>query len=153
MKFHLEADAAVQPTLAEMTKKAVEVLRKEKNGFFLFVDGGLIDAAHHKVQARMALDETVELSKAVQLVVDMTNEDDTLIVVTSDHSHVMTMSGYPERGRDVLGTTGLLALDNLPYTTLSYSNGPSVKRPPEENCNRHDLSQDDMSKYIVLCGI
>lgn len=145
MKYRLESNAIKQPTLAEMTRKAIEVLSKEKNGYFLFVEGGLIDAAHHQVQATIALDETVELSKAVQQAVDMTNEDDTLIVVTSDHSHTMTMSGYPDRGSGISGLSGSMGLDNLPYATLSYANGP--KDPQSEvKCDREDLSKVDMSK-------
>ncbi|XP_060854441.1 alkaline phosphatase-like [Rhopalosiphum padi] len=139
MKFHLHADARIQPTLTEMTKKAIEILKKEKNGFFLFVEGGLIDAGHHKTMARLALDETVEFSKAIQQAVDMTSEDDTLIVVTSDHSHTMTMAGYPTRGNDVLSLSGSLGSDNLPYTTLSYANGPK-NHQSNENCARQDLS-------------
>ncbi|VVC29117.1 Alkaline-phosphatase-like, core domain,Alkaline phosphatase-like, alpha/beta/alpha,Alkaline [Cinara cedri] len=128
MKFHLNADPKTQPTLEEMTEKAIEILKKEKNGFFLFVEGGLIDSAHHMLFAKKALDETVEFSKAVQRAVDMTSEDDTLIVVTSDHSHVMTMSGYPDRGQGITGMSGMQGLDGLPYPTLSYANGPSAKR-------------------------
>lgn len=152
MEYHLKADAQVQPTLAEMTKKAIEVLSKEKNGFFLFVEGGLIDKAHHLTMARMALDETVELSKAVQQAVDMTSEDDTLIVVTSDHAHTMMMSGYPSRGGDVLGLVDHKGLDNLPYTTLSYANGPmdeGSKPRPGDGCVREDLSKADLSEYSV----
>lgn len=44
--------------------------------------------------ATLALDETKEFSKAVETAKNMTDEDDTLIVVTSDHSHTMTYSGY-----------------------------------------------------------
>lgn len=145
MKYRLIADAVKQPTLAEMTKKAIEVLSKEKNGYFLFVEGGLIDSAHHLVQAKIALDETVELSKAVQQAVDMTNEDDTLIVVTADHSHTMTMSGYPDRGNEISGLSGSMGLDNSPYTTLNYANGPKNSQS-EVNCGREDMSKVDMSK-------
>lgn len=147
MRFHLDANASVQPTLAEMTKKAIEVLRKEKKGYFLFVEGGLIDAAHHRVMAKIAMDETVEFSKAVQQAVDMTSESDTLIVVTSDHSHTMTMAGYPVRGNDISGLVGDLGDDNLPFSTLSYANGPRVKEE-KEGCARKDLSNTDMSE----CG-
>lgn len=146
MKFRLTADASVQPTLEEMTKKAIEILSKEKNGFFLFVEGGLIDTGHHLTTARTALDETVELSKAVQKAVDMTSEDDTLIVVTSDHSHTMTMSGYPDRGNDILGLIGVLSKDGLPIATLSYANGPVEPKSESSGCAREDLSKTDMSK-------
>jgi len=149
MKYHLKADARKQPTLAEMTKKAIEILKKEENGFFLFVEGGLIDAAHHRTVARLALDETVELSKAVQQAVDMTSEDDTLIVVTSDHSHTMTMAGYPVRGNDILDLSGSLGIDKLPYTTLSYANGPANLQP-DVNCARQDLSKVDKSNLFKL---
>lgn len=94
MKFHLEDKKQKQPTLAEMTEKAIEMLRKNENGYFLFVEGGKIDIAHHDTSAMYALDETAELSKAVQLAREMTNEDDTLIVVSSDHSHTMSLAGY-----------------------------------------------------------
>uniref|UniRef100_A0A2H8TYK4 Alkaline phosphatase n=1 Tax=Melanaphis sacchari TaxID=742174 RepID=A0A2H8TYK4_9HEMI len=152
MKYRLKADANIQPTLTEMTKKAIDILKKEKNGFFLFVEGGLIDAAHHETIARLALDETVEFSKAVQQAVDMTSEDDTLIVVTSDHSHTMTMAGYPDRGNDILSFSGLLGLDNLPFTTLSYANGPENLQP-DVNCARRDLSKADTSNFHILIVI
>ncbi|XP_008186655.1 membrane-bound alkaline phosphatase isoform X2 [Acyrthosiphon pisum] len=154
MKYHLKANATIQPTLAEMTRKAIEILKKEENGFFLFVEGGLIDSAHHETVARLALDETVEFSKAVQQAVDMTSEDDTLIVVTSDHSHTMTMAGYPVRGNDILSLSGSRGIDELPYTTLSYANGPAKTNDPANtndpqpnvNCARQDLSKVDTSQ-------
>lgn len=150
MKYRMVADAEKQPTLAEMTKKAIEVLRKQRNGFFLFVEGGLIDAAHHNLLAKIALDETAELSKAVQQAVDMTSEEDTLIVVTADHSHTMTMSGYPVRGNDISGLTGYKGTDKLPYSTLSYANGPRNHPRAEDDCVREDLSKADMSNYTLF---
>ena len=47
--------------------------------------------------------DTVAFSDAVQKAVDITDEDDTLIVVTADHSHVFTMGGYVSRGNPILG--------------------------------------------------
>lgn len=43
----------------------------------------------------MALDETIELAKAVSVALEKTSENNTLIVVTSDHAHTMSMAGYP----------------------------------------------------------
>lgn len=76
-----------EPTLTEMTVAAIKMLQKEKNGFFLFVEGGLIDYAHHDNYAMYALDETKELSRAVEAARLMTDEADTLIVVTADHRY------------------------------------------------------------------
>lgn len=65
--------------------------------------GGRIDTAHHDNKAQKALDETAELAKAVEAAMKMVNLEETLIVVTSDHSHTMTYSGYSSRGTDILG--------------------------------------------------
>lgn len=68
------------------------------------VEGGLIDFAHHRGHAKQALSETVEFSQAVQIATDLLeNDDDTLIIVTSDHSHSLVFSGYADRGSTVLG--------------------------------------------------
>jgi alkaline phosphatase len=49
------------------------------------------------------LDETVEFAKAIKAAADMTEEEDTLIVVTADHAHTLSISGYPVRGNDIFG--------------------------------------------------
>ena len=77
-----------------MTAKTLEVLKKNKNGFVLLVEGGRIDTAHHANTAKLALDETNEFQKTVEFVKNNTNEDDTLIVVTADHSTVLTAGGF-----------------------------------------------------------
>lgn len=56
-----------------------------------------IDMAHHENFARLALDETKEFSKTIDIARRMTRMDDTLIIVTSDHSHTMTYNGYSVR--------------------------------------------------------
>lgn len=88
----------VKPTLSEMTKVAIEHLQKEKGGFFLFVESARIDMAHHENWARIAMEETEEFSKTIEMARKMTNISDTLIVVTSDHAHTMTYNGYPVSG-------------------------------------------------------
>jgi alkaline phosphatase len=87
------------PTLAEMTGKAIDVLNKNEQGFFLFVEGGRIDHGHHDNWAKRALEETVQFSKAIELAVSKLNMSETLIVVTADHSHSFNMAGYPVRGK------------------------------------------------------
>lgn len=95
MLYYLETNATTnQPTLEEMTRKALQFLNKNDKGYFIFIEGGRIDLAHHDNLARIALSETVELSKAVAAAKELTNEEDTLIVVTADHSHAFSYSGY-----------------------------------------------------------
>ncbi|KAL1404010.1 hypothetical protein pipiens_005484 [Culex pipiens pipiens] len=112
-----------EPTLAEMVDKATDVLSQNEKGFFLFVEGGRIDHGHHDTWARLALDETVEFAKAIELARKKFSEEDTLIVVTSDHSHSVSYSGYASRGNDIFGTGGT-GSDGIPYMTISYANGP-----------------------------
>lgn len=84
-----------KPSLTQLTAKAIELLSKNKNGYFLFVEGGKIDIAHHETRARKSLDETVEFSKAIDYARRAVSEEDTIILVTADHAHTMSYSGYP----------------------------------------------------------
>ena len=129
-------DRAGEPSLAEMTRAAIERLQRNPNGYVLLVEGGRIDHAHHAGNAFRALTDTVAFSDAVRVAAGMTNEADTLIMVTADHAHVMTFAGYPTRGNPILGKVkggsgedgdpAQYARDatGLPYTTLNYTNGP-----------------------------
>jgi alkaline phosphatase len=125
-----EKDTGKEPSLAEMTGKAIDILDNNQNGFVLMVESGRIDHAHHNGNAARALIDAIELDKAIKTALDMTNREDTLIVVTADHSHSMTINGYPMRGNPILGVVkevgGELAKasDGKPYTTISYANGP-----------------------------
>ena len=115
-------DIAGEPSLTDMTIKAIEILQNDPDGFFLQVEGGRIDHAHHANSAYHALNEAKEMAAAVQAAVDMVDINETLIIVTADHSHVMTFAGYPQRGNPILGIAGRDSL-GLPYTTLGYANG------------------------------
>ena len=128
-------DTGKEPSLTEMTTKAIDVLSKNKKGFFLMVEAGRIDHAHHNGNAFRALTDTIELSNAVRAALQKVNLDETLIIVTADHSHTFNMVGYPARGNNILGLVrevdeiGNLDADykkdllGLPFTTLSYTNG------------------------------
>jgi alkaline phosphatase len=142
MNFEADRDTgpAGEPSLAQMTAKAIEILAREEKGFVLMVEGGRIDHGHHLNNAYRALTDTIAFSDAVRTALEMTTSEETLIVATADHSHTMTMSGYPYRGNDILGLVrgsdkqGALAKeltrDQLgePYTSLSYANGPGYTR-------------------------
>lgn len=152
MPYHLEREVNEErPTLEEMVAKALDVLEQNENGYMLFVEGGRIDHGHHRTQAQRALDETVELHKAVQMARQRTSEEDTLIVVTSDHSHTMAMSGYSSRGNDILGINNAQnGLDRLPYATLSYANGPGFTQFIDKNGARKNLEDIDMQMQTFM---
>ena len=140
-----------EPTLTEMTAKAIRHLSADQDGYYLMVESGRIDHGHHAGQAGLALEDAVEFDRAIRYALDNTDPAETLIMVTADHSHVFTIAGYPRRGNDILGLVvppegggeddadagegPTLAQDGKPYTTLSYANGPGAvqgERPVPE---------------------
>jgi alkaline phosphatase len=90
-------DTAGEPSLAEMTSFAVRFLSQNPNGFFLMVESGRIDHAHHAGNAFRALYDAEELDEAVLAAASLINLNDTLLMVTADHSHVFNIAGYPSR--------------------------------------------------------
>ena len=127
-------DISGEPSLQEMTSKAIDVLDNNDQGFFLMVEAGRIDHGHHAGSANGALTDAIAFADAVQAAVDATDPEETLIIVTADHSHVFTMAGYPKRGNPILGkvvavgsTEPSLASDGMPYTTLGYTNGKGYR--------------------------
>jgi alkaline phosphatase len=138
MRFEADraGDGAGEPSLAELTVFAIDRLARSPRGFVLMVEAGRIDHGHHAGNAYRALHDTLALSDAVAAALARVDLDETLVVVTADHGHVLTMAGYPTRGNPILGKVrgndarGHPAPDlardglGLPYTTLGYANGP-----------------------------
>lgn len=154
-------DKAGEPSLEAMTEKAIQILDNNSKGYFLSIESGRIDHGHHAGSAYNALTDTIEFEQAIAKAVEMTNSEDTLIIVTADHSHVFTIAGYPKRGNPILGkvvsigkTDASLASDGMPYTTLGYTNGrghinlgsetnADAGYGQEINTGRHDLTDID----------
>ncbi|MDX2427323.1 MAG: alkaline phosphatase [Xanthomonadales bacterium] len=127
-------DTGGEPSLAQMTKLAIEILSRNSKGYFLLVEGGRIDHGHHDNNAYRALTDGIAFADAVAVADEMTDQNDTLIIVTADHSHTFNFSGYPARGNPILGkvdssgSKGKLKLmdDKKPFTTLGYYVGPGA---------------------------
>ena len=122
-----------EPSLAAMTEFAITRLSQNATGYFLIVEGGRIDHAHHFGNAYRALTDAIALDAAVAQAIELTDPEKTLILVTADHSHTLTISGYPPRGNPILGKVeGAPDAMGLPgglhpYTTLGYANGPGYR--------------------------
>lgn len=153
-----------QPSLPAMSLKALDILQKHDSGFLLVIEAGRIDHAHHAGNAANALNDTIELAEAVSAVLQRVDLEETLVMVTADHSHVFTMSGYPRRGNPILGKVvppwgdePMLDEEGLPYTTLGYMNGRGQRDYGEElnadttyaepsNTGRQDISAVDTTQ-------
>jgi len=139
-----------QPSLAEMTEKALGVLSKNDKGFFLMVEGGRIDHALHGTNAKRALEDTLAFDTAIQTALDFMEKKDpglknTLVVVTADHDHAIAFNGYPKIGNPILGTVKgysdnktALAADGKPYTTLVFGNGGRPNASGSSQVNPED---------------
>ena len=140
------------PSLSEMTLAAIHALSRNQDGFVLVVEGARIDHANHDGNAFRALDETIAMSDAVRAAMSATSAEDTLILVTADHSHTLSLVGYPVRGNPILGKVrGAGGEDDLPgdlardltgqvFTTLVYANGPGntgASNQQPEGSKRH----------------
>lgn len=138
MAYEFDRGTTDEPSIADMTGAAIQLLSRNDKGYYLMVEGGRVDHAHHQGNANRALSDAQAFANAVQTAIDMTDERETLILVTADHSHVFTMAGYPKRGNPILGLARgwdesgepkeepILAEDGKPYTTLGYQNGPGA---------------------------
>jgi alkaline phosphatase len=165
----VKKDKGGEPSLSQMTAKAIDILAKNPKGFFIEIEAARIDHAHHFGNAFRALTETIELAKAVQVAIDKTDVNNTLIIVTADHSFGFTLGGgYPARGNPILGLskgvdgsgrpTGKPSLaknDKKPYTTLNYVNGPGAivgEREDLTNVNTTDPNYKQQSMYTTPLG-
>ena len=125
-----------EPSLTEMTRFALEHFLKFNQGFFLLIEGGRIDHGHHETRPRYALDEFVQFDDTIGMTKRFLKEknllDETLLVVTADHSHVFTFGAYSSRGSNILGFGSLEQLnvsdvDKLPINIIAYGNGPNFQ--------------------------
>lgn len=99
----------------EMTQKALQMVKKNPNGYVLLIESGRIDHGHHETRAKLALEETVHFQEVVEFVRTQVDESETLIVVTADHSHTMSISGYPK------SKTALFVLKIYYLTEVSFT--------------------------------
>ncbi|MEZ5289362.1 MAG: alkaline phosphatase [Vicinamibacterales bacterium] len=120
-EYDRASDAGGEPSITEMTVKAIELLRSGKrkygrgpkdDGYFLMVESGRIDHAHHEGNAIRALHDAQEFDRAINAAARAVDLRDTLIIVSADHSHVFNIAGYPLR-----------PLEEMPYPVHSYDPG------------------------------
>lgn len=119
-------DRSGEPSLSEMTAKSIQVLSADRDGFFLMVEGGRIDHAHHETKAYKAITDTIEFDNAIRTAASMVDMRETLIIVVADHSHTFVINGYPFRTDNIMGMNVTLNADGTvkqAYPILSYGTG------------------------------
>ena len=134
MKY--EHDRTGEPSLAEMTEAAIEALSTNDEGFYLSIEAGRVDHANHEGNLYRVLADGKAFADAIAKAMELTNAEDTLIIVTADHEHAISFNGYCGRGSNIVGLcmeeneagiehngTPNLGADGKPYTVAGYLNG------------------------------
>jgi alkaline phosphatase len=137
MSYEADRNPALEPSIAQMTTKAIDVLSQNKKGYFLMVEGGRIDHALHETNGKRALIDTVAFDDAIKAAIAKVDLKNTLIVVTADHDHTLVLNGYAKRtGKTTSSEAGILGLvkdyvlggitkdiAGLGYSILGFGNG------------------------------
>lgn len=175
MDYDATRDPKKQPSLTEMTRKAIDLLAphagSQGKGFFLVVEGGLIDHALHATLAKRALQETVSYNAAMQAALEKMEALDpglknTLIVATADHDHTLLLNGYTVRtGKTTPANPGVLGLvrnldgspkldkEGRPFTIIGFGNGENRVNGPRSSqpaLTDEIVTRDDYHQEAVV---
>jgi alkaline phosphatase len=128
-KVHMPPVMNRQPgMLGEMTKKAIETLSRDKDGFFLMVEGSMIDWGSHENNLFYAAAEVVDMDKAIGVALDFAGKDrKTLVVVTADHeTGGLSLTGGNET--DHMVTAEFNTTDHTGTMVPVFSYGPGAEK-------------------------
>jgi alkaline phosphatase len=171
LSYDAVRDPAKEPSLTEMTTRAIDILSKKPNGFFLMVEGARIDHALHATLAKRALQETVSYNQALKAAIDKMRQLDpglknTLIVATADHDHTLLLNGYsPRTGKTTPTNPGVLGLvhtipdkgprldkDGAPYTIIGFGTGEHrvAGKRGQEKLTDEIVSSDDYHQEAAV---
>lgn len=156
MSYEADRDPTKEPSISQMTTKAIDILSKNKNGYFLMVEAGRIDHALHDTNAKRALIDTVAFDDAIKAAIAKVDLKNTLIVVTADHDHTLVLNGYAKRtGKTTSSEAGVLGLvkdyvlggitkdiNQLGYSIISFGNG---ENRPATRAALTDVSTSDLN--------
>ena len=155
MSFEIDRAATQEPSLAEMTRKTLEILSKSKSGFFAMIEGGRIDHAAHRNDAPATIRDTLAFDEAVGVAMDFVKKNPaTLLIVTADHeTGGMALIGHSKESKEYIG----IDLKAIEKATASFEVmvGKWGKKPTPEKV-KEDIKQflgidltDDEARTVV----
>ncbi|MCP3773018.1 alkaline phosphatase [Paenibacillus sp. MZ04-78.2] len=121
-----------QPNLWDMTQKALDTLNKNDKGFFLMVEGASIDKQLHPLDWERAAYDTIEMDKAIGVAKRFAEQNgETMIVVTADHSHSVSVAGTYWEGDGKSGREAFRTYEDSKFPTYVDSNGDGFPDTPD----------------------
>lgn len=129
------------PTLAEMTKHAIDNLKDSKNGFLLQVEGGKVDHAGHANDLASLVYDQIAFEEAVKVAVEFALKDkETLVIITADHATGgPSLNGMGEEYAD--SNKGILTVNGMKasYEVLARKFGASPTADSVRDIVKADL--------------
>ena len=121
------SNRGTEPTLKEMTDKAISLLQGNPKGFVLQVEGASIDKRDHSADACGQIGELLGMDDAIGVAQEFQRtHPDTLILVTADHSHTSQIIPVSQVPRGAYTT--LQTVDGQPIR-IAYGTGPGRRQP------------------------
>jgi alkaline phosphatase len=140
MSFEIDRAATREPSLAEMTRKTLQILSNNKSGFFAMIEGGRIDHAAHRNDAPATIREVLSFDEAVGAAMDFVKKNPaTLLIVTADHeTGGMGLIGHSKESKEYIG----IDLKAIEKATASFEVmvGKWGKKPTPEKI-KEDVKQ------------
>lgn len=122
-----------QPNLMDMTKKSLDILSKNPNGFFAMIEGASIDKQLHVMDWQRAAYDTIEFDKSIEYAEKWAKEhgDNTLIIVLADHAHGISISGTYHERDGKKGTEAVRVYANSIFPTFKDANHDGFPDNPD----------------------
>jgi alkaline phosphatase len=116
-----------QPSLPDMTRRAIQFLQTNGGGYFLVLDAALISRAAEQNDGEHVLTETVEFDHAIATAIKYAGEKSLVIAVGKHATGGMTLNGYPLRQEHGVG---LLGVNAFGYPAIAWASGPNNTQTP-----------------------
>jgi alkaline phosphatase len=133
MSFEIDRAKTLEPSLAEMTQKTLQVLSKSPKGFFAMIEGGRIDHAAHRNDAAATIRDMLAFDAAVGVALDFARKTPgTLLIVTADHeTGGMALIGHSKESKEYVGID-LKAIQKIQISLERLVEGVGKNPTPEK---------------------
>ena len=157
MPYDIDRNPEKFPSLAEMTQKAIDILSKKENGFFLMVEGSQVDWAAHGNDPVGIITEYLAFDEAVGRAIDFAKQDgETAVIILSDHGNSGFSIGKNDcPGYDRLSIERLFGAVSKFKLTASGMEAELLKIKPEgikEEFKKYteiDLTDDELESLLT----
>ncbi|WP_375199730.1 alkaline phosphatase [Bacillus sp. RS11] len=123
-----------EPTLAEMTGKAIDTLKKDEDGFFLFVEGSKVDWAAHNNDTIGIISDILSFDDAVKEAVDFAKEDgNTMVIAVTDHGNSGITMGNANTSSTYSSIPVSAYIDPLKKATMTVEGALSQLKEDKSN--------------------